>query len=126
MQFLFFFNLALAKTFKTTRIILVFVKFLQIIGLNEAFETPGVCSNYSANTVTKTFEALKNFNAGNAIFTFPSPPIKCPGAPQKIMYLADEYFRKVIKTFTLQSILAAPACPFPNFLKLCQNVVYHN
>ena len=22
-------------------------------------------------------------------------PIKCPGAPQKIMYLAEDYFRKV-------------------------------
>lgn len=32
---------------------------------------------------------------GNAIFTFPNTPIKCAGAPQKIMYIADSYFRKV-------------------------------
>src|SRR5699024_12234545 len=31
---------------------------------------------------------------GKAIFTQPGSPIKCAGAPQKIMYLADEYFRK--------------------------------
>ncbi|XP_077975602.1 sulfide:quinone oxidoreductase, mitochondrial-like [Styela clava] len=68
--------------------------FDRIKGLPEAFETPGVCSNYSAATVGKTLKALKNFKEGNAIFTFPNTPIKCAGAPQKIMYLADEFFRK--------------------------------
>lgn len=70
------------------------LRFDKIKGLPEAFETPGVCSNYSPHTVGKTFEALKKFHKGNAIFTFPPPPLKCPGAPQKIMYLADEYFTK--------------------------------
>ena len=70
---------------------------VQIKGLPEALESPdsGVVSNYSAKTVTKTFENLENFKGGNAIFTFPPMPIKCPGAPQKIMYLADDYWRKV-------------------------------
>uniref|UniRef100_H2YZH4 FAD/NAD(P)-binding domain-containing protein n=1 Tax=Ciona savignyi TaxID=51511 RepID=H2YZH4_CIOSA len=70
------------------------LQFERIKGLPEAFDTPGVCSNYSAQTVGKTLEALQDFTEGNAIFTFPTPPLKCPGAPQKIMYLADEYFRK--------------------------------
>nr|CAB3266551.1 sulfide:quinone oxidoreductase, mitochondrial [Phallusia mammillata] len=70
------------------------VKFEDIKGLPEAFSTPGVCSNYSPKTVEKTFNALQDFKEGNAIFTFPKPPLKCPGAPQKIMYLADSYFRK--------------------------------
>lgn len=63
----------------------------------EALETPGsgVASNYSADYVTKTFDYIKSFKGGNALFTFPPLPIKCPGAPQKIMYLADDYFRKV-------------------------------
>ena len=43
----------------------------------------------------KTLKAMQDFKSGNAIFTFPPPPLKCPGAPQKIMYLVDEYFRKV-------------------------------
>ena len=30
---------------------------------------------------------------GNAIFTQPTTPIKCGGAPQKIAYLAADYFR---------------------------------
>nr|XP_002129153.1 sulfide:quinone oxidoreductase, mitochondrial [Ciona intestinalis] len=70
------------------------LQFDRIKGLPEAFDTPGVCSNYSAQTVGKTLEALQDFTEGNAIFTFPTPPLKCPGAPQKIMYLADEYLRK--------------------------------
>jgi len=41
-------------------------------------------------------EALKGFKEGNAIFTFPNTPVKCAGAPQKAMYISEEYFRKVI------------------------------
>ena len=63
----------------------------------DALEDPesSVSSNYSAKYVTKTFENLKAFKGGTAIFTFPTMPIKCPGAPQKIMYLADDYWRQV-------------------------------
>lgn len=68
--------------------------FEKIKGLPDAFETPGVCSNYSPKTVLKTLEALRNFKDGNAIFTFPTGPIKCAGAPQKIMYLAEEFLKK--------------------------------
>lgn len=61
-------------------------------GLREALEKPNVCSNYL--DPEKTWEVLKNFKGGNAVFTQPTTPIKCGGAPQKIMYLADDYFRK--------------------------------
>lgn len=66
----------------------------QIKGLTDALETPGVCSNYSPIFVKRTFKSLKNFKEGNALFTFPNTPIKCAGAPQKIMYISEEYFRK--------------------------------
>ena len=67
--------------------------------LPEAFEVPGVCSNYSRVYLHKTKTAIENFPAGggNAIFTFPNSPIKCPGAPHKIMYLADDAWRKAGK-----------------------------
>ena len=55
----------------------------------------GVCSNYSYQTVDSTWEAIKNTKEGNALFTFPNTPIKCGGAPQKIMYLADEAFENL-------------------------------
>ena len=54
----------------------------------------GICSNYSWETVNSTWETLRNTTSGNAIFTFPTNPIKCAGAPQKIMWLAEHYFEK--------------------------------
>lgn len=66
----------------------------KIKGLQEAIGRDGVCSNYSYEYVDKTWEFIRNFKGGNAIFTQPLPPIKCAGAPQKIMYLADDHFRK--------------------------------
>ncbi|UYV67120.1 SQRDL [Cordylochernes scorpioides] len=68
--------------------------FTKIRGLPDAFYTPGVCSNYAIDTVGKTFPAIQQTQEGNAIFTQPPNPIKCAGAPQKIMYLADANFRK--------------------------------
>ncbi|XP_041355640.1 sulfide:quinone oxidoreductase, mitochondrial-like [Gigantopelta aegis] len=71
------------------------LNYHHIKGLPEAFEVDSsLCSNYSRQTVIKTFPALQAFKGGNAIFTFPNTPIKCAGAPQKIMYLAEHYFRK--------------------------------
>ncbi|XP_064107561.1 sulfide:quinone oxidoreductase, mitochondrial-like [Macrobrachium nipponense] len=70
------------------------LNFDKIKGLLDALETPGVCSNYSPLFVKRTFKSLKNFKEGNALFTFPNTPIKCAGAPQKIMYISEEYFRK--------------------------------
>jgi sulfide:quinone oxidoreductase len=66
----------------------------KIKGLQAVIGRDGVCSNYSYEYVDKTWEFIRNFKGGNAIFTQPLPPIKCAGAPQKIMYLADDHFRK--------------------------------
>lgn len=68
----------------------------QIIGLKAALDEndSGVCSNYSSQYVEKTYKILQSFNGGNAVFTFPNTPIKCAGAPQKIMYIADDYLRR--------------------------------
>ncbi|NXX25825.1 SQOR protein, partial [Nicator chloris] len=69
----------------------------KIKGLPEGFKHPKIGSNYSAQTVEKTWKALHDFKEGNAIFTFPNTPVKCAGAPQKIMYLSDAYLRKTGK-----------------------------
>lgn len=63
-----------------------------IEGLEEAVKKGIVCSNYIDPKYT--WECLKNFKGGNAVFTQPTTPIKCGGAPQKIMYLAADYFRR--------------------------------
>lgn len=65
-----------------------------IKGLSESLGKNGVCSNYSFKTAPYTFECIKNFKGGNAIFHNPDTPVKCGGAPHKIMYLAADYFRK--------------------------------
>ena len=66
----------------------------RIPGLREGLGRHGVCSNYSFDTVDFTSKAISEFQGGTAIFTHPSTPIKCGGAPQKIMYLADDYWRR--------------------------------
>ena len=65
-----------------------------IQGLNDALATEFVGSNYSEKYTEKTWSMIKEFKGGNALFTFPSTPVKCAGAPQKIMYLAEETFRR--------------------------------
>ncbi|MFH1303757.1 MAG: FAD/NAD(P)-binding oxidoreductase [Planctomycetota bacterium] len=65
-----------------------------IKGLKESLGKDGVCSNYSFESVGSTWDNIRNFKGGTAIFTQPVTGIKCGGAPQKICYLADDHFRK--------------------------------
>jgi sulfide:quinone oxidoreductase len=66
----------------------------EIKGLEENLGKNGVCSNYSFKSAPYTFECLKHSKSGKAIFTSPHTPIKCGGAPQKIMYIAADYFKR--------------------------------
>ena len=66
----------------------------KIEGAEAALNTPGVCSNYTYATAGNTWKYLQEIHEGNLVFTFPSTPIKCAGAPQKIMYLADDHLRR--------------------------------
>lgn len=63
-----------------------------IEGLAETLGKNEVCSNYTDPQYT--WEVLKNFKGGTALFTQANTPIKCGGAPQKIMYLADDHFMR--------------------------------
>lgn len=66
----------------------------EVKGLEGNVGRNGICSNYAWETVNSTWDAIRGFTGGDAIFTQPSTPIKCGGAPQKIAYLADEAFRR--------------------------------
>ena len=66
----------------------------EIKGLKETLGENGVCSNYSVELAPYTWECLSNFKGGKALFTNPNTPVKCGGAPHKIMWLAADYFKK--------------------------------
>ncbi|XP_050684346.1 sulfide:quinone oxidoreductase, mitochondrial [Leptidea sinapis] len=68
----------------------------KIPGLPRALKdsTSGVSTIYAPEYAEKTWSDIRSFEGGEAVFTFPDTPIKCPGAPQKIAYMADAYFNK--------------------------------
>lgn len=79
-----------------------------IPGLKEGVTKNGVCSNYSCETVDSTWKSIREFKGGTAIFTQPSGAVKCGGAPQKIMYLADDWFRRAGVRDRSRVVFAAP------------------
>ncbi|MGB3798950.1 MAG: FAD/NAD(P)-binding oxidoreductase [Lewinella sp.] len=64
--------------------------FSLVPGLGDAMDKGVVCSNYT--DPQHTWRVIKNFKGGTALFTQPTTPIKCGGAPQKIMYLAESHW----------------------------------
>lgn len=93
-------------------------------GLKETMGKNGVCSNYTDPEYT--WEVLKQFKGGNAIFTQANTPIKCGGAPQKIMYLADDYFQKAgVKNETTVKFITPGSVIFgtPDFAETLTKVV---
>lgn len=64
-------------------------------GLPETLGKNGVTSNYHKDYAPYTWECLQSLQDGDtALFTAPSTPVRCGGAPQKIMYLAGDYVRR--------------------------------
>lgn len=66
-------------------------------GLAESIEDPssGVVSNYAYEYCEDTWDVMQKLQPGDtALFTQPATPIKCGGAPQKIMYLTADHLRK--------------------------------
>lgn len=66
-----------------------------IPGLEDLLENSksNVCSIYTYDYAIKTAQLRERFQGGVALFTQPPAPIKCAGAPQKIMYLSDAYWK---------------------------------
>ncbi|KAK0197149.1 sulfide-quinone oxidoreductase [Armillaria mellea] len=67
-----------------------------IQGLPKALSdsTSGVSSIYSYDTCDKVWADIESLRSGNAVFTQPAGVVKCAGAPQKIMWMAWDRFRK--------------------------------
>ncbi len=66
----------------------------KIEGLEDTIGKNGVCSNYLLQHANYTWDCIQNFKGGKALFTQPPMPIKCAGAPQKIMYMAADHFKR--------------------------------
>lgn len=83
-----------------------------IKGVKDALGKRGVCSNYSPDTVEYTWECLQGLKRGaRALFTQPPLPFKCPGAPQKIAYLAADLMTKsgIRQAVDIKFLTHAPA-----------------
>jgi len=77
----------------------------------DALATPAVSSNYTYDLAPKTWERIRSLRRGTAVFTMPAGPIKCGGAPQKIPYLAADYWRQqdVLGDIRVVLVLPTPA-----------------
>jgi len=56
----------------------------------------GINTIYTLDGAQKTWQNIQKFaqTGGEALYTHPDTPIKCGGAPKKILYLTDDYMRK--------------------------------
>lgn len=72
------------------------VDLASIKGLPEAAANPdsNVSCIYTFDTVGKTFPTIQRLRQGQAIFTQPAGVVKCAGAPQKIMWLALDHWKR--------------------------------
>lgn len=79
-------------------------------GLQDALGKDGVSSNYRFDLAPRTWEFIRDMRSGSAVFMMPSGPIKCAGAPQKIAYLASDYWRSqgVLKDIDVHLVVPTP------------------
>jgi sulfide:quinone oxidoreductase len=82
----------------------------KIPGVSDTIGKNGVSSNYEFHLAPKTWEFIRGTKSGTAIFTMPSGPIKCAGAPQKIAYLAADYWRSqgILDDIEVHLVLPTP------------------
>jgi NADPH-dependent 2,4-dienoyl-CoA reductase/sulfur reductase-like enzyme len=83
----------------------------KIEGLSATLGKNGVCSNYSPMYAPYTWQCVQGLQPGSrAVFTQPPLPFKCPGAPQKIVYLTADRLRRAgaLQACDLQYFVHAP------------------
>jgi sulfide:quinone oxidoreductase len=83
----------------------------KVPGMADAVRSPHASSNYLPELAPKTWQLIRGLRRGTAVFTMPSGPIKCGGAPQKIAYLAADHWRRqgVLKDIRVVLVLPTPA-----------------
>ncbi|WP_405887238.1 NAD(P)/FAD-dependent oxidoreductase [Streptomyces sp. NBC_01136] len=81
----------------------------KIPGLDAAVGHGAVSSNYSFEYAPYTWELIRGLRSGTAVFTQPTGPVKCGGAPQKIAYLAADYWRRQGVLHRIRVVLVLPS-----------------
>jgi sulfide:quinone oxidoreductase len=66
----------------------------RIRGLRDSLGTNGICSVYGYEQAARTWEMIRAFEGGRAIFTAPSSPFKGAGAPLQILHKAESLWRE--------------------------------
>jgi sulfide:quinone oxidoreductase len=82
--------------------------FDQIPGLSETLGDNQVSSNYRFDLAPYTWDAIRATRSGTVLFTMPPGPIKCAGAPQKIAYLAADWWRRHGRLTDIRVVLVLP------------------
>ncbi|KAE8415014.1 hypothetical protein BDV36DRAFT_229221 [Aspergillus pseudocaelatus] len=72
------------------------INYGSIEGLPEALESPDapVSTIYGYETCDKVFRTVQKLQKGVALFTQPAGVVKCAGAPQKVMWLALDHWKR--------------------------------
>jgi sulfide:quinone oxidoreductase len=97
-----------------------------IPGLPAAIGHDGVYSNYRADLAEAMWEGVRTLRGGVALFTAPDGPIKCGGAPQKIAYLASDWWRREGVLRDIEVHLALPGSSLfgiPSFARTLEGAV---
>jgi sulfide:quinone oxidoreductase len=96
-----------------------------IAGLRQALGRDGVSSNYAYQYAPATWDFIRNTTRGTAVFGQPNGAIKCAGAPQKIAYLACDYWRRqgVLGDIDVHLVLPTPGMfGVPEFARILERV----
>jgi len=99
--------------------------FGKIPGLTETLGERGVSSNYRPDLPPRTWEFIRDLRGGTALFTMPAGPIKCAGAPQKIAYLAADWWRSQGVLDRTRVILVLPTAAMfsqPDWAKVLEGI----
>ncbi|MFD2762559.1 NAD(P)/FAD-dependent oxidoreductase [Micromonospora eburnea] len=99
--------------------------FDAVPGLAESVGRRGVSSNYRVDLAPRTWDFIRAVRGGTAIFTMPPGPIKCGGAPQKIAYLAADWWRRQGVLDDIRIILVLPTATIfsqPDWAKVLKGV----
>ncbi|MDM7461604.1 MAG: FAD/NAD(P)-binding oxidoreductase [bacterium] len=100
----------------------------KIQGASETLGRNGVSTNYSYDLAPKTWEFIQQTREGVALFTMPNTAepgytIKCGGAPQKIAYMAADYFRMMGRPVkVIYATAGGMLFAVPEFLRVLETV----